>query len=380
MTQNESLINDATDFLNIFYQENECTTPFNIRLETIKNQIKETATYYHTFQELEFGARVAWRNSNRCIGRLYWKSLQVVDKRHLSTNETIEEAIKTHIKKSTNKGAIQPMITVFRQQLPDEKKGIRIHNKQLISYAAKEIINNNKKITVGDSNNLGFTNFAKENGWKSEINNFTILPVAFQIEEEPIHFFEISQKQILEVPIIHPEYEWFIDLNLKWYALPAISNMVLKIGGINYTAAPFSGWYMGTEVGARDLADTKRYNQVPIIAQKMGLDISKKRNLWKDKALIVLNEAVLYSFEKMKVRMTDHHTAAEHYMIFEKQEAAEGRKATADWSWIVPPISGGITPVFHKEMSNQIQLPNFFNQSNIWEVQNTEPIAKCPFH
>lgn len=55
-------------------------------------------------------------------------------------------------------------------------------------------------------------------------------------------------------------YEWFKDLGLKWYGLPAVSNMLLEIGGLEFTACPFSGWYMGTEIGVRDFCDTSRYN------------------------------------------------------------------------------------------------------------------------
>ncbi len=39
------------------------------RLNSIKQSIEETGTYTHTSEELSFGAKLAWRNSNRCIGR-----------------------------------------------------------------------------------------------------------------------------------------------------------------------------------------------------------------------------------------------------------------------------------------------------------------------
>ena len=55
-------------------------------------------------------------------------------------------------------------------------------------------------------------------------------------------------------------------------SVPAISNMRLSIGGVDYPLAPFSGWYMGTEIGARNFADAHRYNQIPVVAQRMGLD------------------------------------------------------------------------------------------------------------
>jgi nitric oxide synthase oxygenase domain/subunit len=36
--------------------------------------------------------------------------------------------------------------------------------------------------------------------------------------------------------------------------------MLFDCGGIQFPAAPFNGWYMGTEVGSRDLCDPQRYN------------------------------------------------------------------------------------------------------------------------
>ena len=91
-------------------------------------------------------------------------------------------------------------------------------------------------------------------------------------------------------------YDWFKELNLKWYCVPGVSSNMLDVGGLEFTACPFNGWYMGTEIG-RDLADINRYNKLPIIAEKMGLDTMTNMSLWKDKALIELNYAILYSFQ-----------------------------------------------------------------------------------
>ena len=81
---------------------------------------------------------------------------------------------------------------------------------------------------------------------------------------------------VLEVPLVHPEFEWFADLRLRWHAVPAISNMPLSIGGITYPAAPFNGWYVGTEIGARNLADADRYDLLPVVAERMGLDTAAR--------------------------------------------------------------------------------------------------------
>ena len=46
---------------------------------------------------------MAWRNSNRCIGRLFWETLIVQDARDVETNEDFIEAIDTHLKEATNR-------------------------------------------------------------------------------------------------------------------------------------------------------------------------------------------------------------------------------------------------------------------------------------
>lgn len=60
-------------------------------------------------------------------------------------------------------------------------------------------------------------------------------------------------------------YDWFEDFDLKWYALPAVANMLLEIGGLEFTACPFNGWYMSAEIGSRNLCDSYRYNMLKVI-------------------------------------------------------------------------------------------------------------------
>jgi nitric-oxide synthase len=47
-------------------------------------------------------------------------------------------------------------------------------------------------------------------------------------------------------------------------ANPAVSNVSLEIGGLSYTAVPFSGWYVACEIGARNFSDPYRYNLLPV--------------------------------------------------------------------------------------------------------------------
>ncbi len=73
--------------------------------------------------------------------------------------------------------------------------------------------------------------------------------------------------------------------------------MLFDVGGVEFPAAPFNGWYMLTEIACRDLADSSRFNVLEHVAFGMGLDTNCPASLWKDRALVELNVAVLHSFQ-----------------------------------------------------------------------------------
>ena len=263
-----------------------------------------------------------------------------------------------HIEFATNGGNIRSTITVFNAH-----KGIRIWNPQLLGFAGYEQEDGS---VIGDPKHVEFTNECIKLGWEPKMGPFDILPLLVQIEGEKIQWREIPKEIITLVSIEHPSIQAINDLKLQWYSTPIISNMTLEVGGIEFMAAPFNGWYMGTEIGARNLADEDRYNLLPLIAEKMALDLHDKTSLWKDRALIELNHAVLYSFRKAGVKIIDHHSASKQFMQFMRQEEKEGRDVTANWSWIVPPVSGSTMEVFHTEMHDIIKSPNYFYQEDAW--------------
>jgi nitric-oxide synthase len=366
----------ALDYLQLFHQEQKTTGQLIGRLTEIQSEIEETGAYKQTYEELELGARVAWRNSTRCTGRLHWKTLSVRDMRHLTTAESIFEALVEHIKLATNGGKLRSVITVFAQQTPGQP-GIRIWNPQLIRYAGYELVNGR---VIGDPAQAALTNELFKLGWNGGRGTpFDVLPLVIQMPHQKPKLFELPREIVMEVPIEHPNYPWFADLGLKWHALPAVSNMLLEIGGISYTAAPFNGWYLETEIGARNLGDQHRYNMLPIIADKLGLDKRSDRTLWKDRALVELNIAVLHSFAQHGVSMVDHHTVARQLIVHEEKEKQAGRCMFADWGWVVPPMSGSTTPIFHKTYENKIVSPNFFYQLDPWKGQEPITDAVCPF-
>jgi nitric-oxide synthase len=346
----------AERFLTLFYQETSAGG-LQQRLDQVRRQIEATGTYWHTAAELAFGARVAWRNSSRCIGRLYWRSLRVRDRREVTKAADVAAESFAHLRETTNGGRIRPTITVFAPDAPG-RPGPRILSPQLVRYAGYA----SGGAVTGDPANVGITRQAGALGWPGSQPRgpFDILPLLVQEAGTSPTWHELPPDAVLEVPVRHPELSWFADLGLRWYAVPAICDMYLEIGGIRYPAAPFNGWYMCTEVGSRDLGDAGRYNQLPVVARRMGISTATDRTLWKDRAMTELNLAVLHSFSAAGVTMTDHHTESVRFLQHIEREEAQGRACPADWRWIVPPAASSATPVFHRYYDDFDQEPNFY--------------------
>jgi nitric-oxide synthase len=373
----QEIFREARAYFHLFHQEHETPQHYQERLTELQAEIERTGMYWQTSDELEYGARVAWRNSTRCIGRLHWKSLSVRDLRHLSSAEAIFEAIIEHLRAGTNGGKVRPVMSVFAPQMP-HRPGIRIWNPQIIRYAGYRQPDGS---IIGDPSNEELTAVMRQVGWKGGAGTaFDILPLVIQMPDQRPRLFELPSDAILEVPLSHPDYVWFADFGLKWHALPVISNMRLEIGGISYSAAPFNGWYMGTEIGARNFGDEGRYNMLPLIAEAMGLNIRSDRTLWKDRAMVELNIAVLHSFAKHGVTMVDHHTASQQLVVHEECEKKAGRMMPADWSWIVPPLSSSATPVFHCPYKDVTFTPNLFYQPMPWQDDPQKSLEKQAYY
>jgi nitric-oxide synthase len=346
----------AAEFIRLHRREVPGAGPAEPRLRDIRREISLTGTYRHTLDELEFGARVAWRNSSRCIGRLYWKSLQVRDRRDVGTAEGIAAECAGHLRAATNHGRVRPAITVFAPDTP-ARRGPRIWNEQLVRYAGYRQPDGPVR---GEPCSTELTDLARALGWATDgQGRFDVLPLVISTADQDPQVFDLPADAVTEVHLIHPRFPWFGELGLRWYGVPVISDMCLEIGGICYPAAPFNGWYMGTEIGARNLADSGRYNQLPEIAARMGLDTTRDRSLWRDLALVELNLAVLHSFETAGVTITDHHTESRRFLTHLAREERAGRACPADWTWIVPPISGSATDVFHRYYSDADLRPAY---------------------
>ncbi|MEM1121027.1 MAG: nitric oxide synthase oxygenase [Bacteroidota bacterium] len=367
---------EATEFLTQFYQEKQ-KTGLAKRLVDVHTAIAQTGTYELNQEELAFGAKVAWRNSNRCVGRLFWKTLKVLDFRHIRTKSAFLQALRQHLMTADSGSKVRSVISIFPAQHPNTHPLFRIFNYTLIQYAGYQLDDGQ---IIGDPKHLEFTKFCQSLGWQGEGTHFDVLPVVFRVGQQPIEYYELPKSLVTEVPIEHPTLDWVTDLGLKWYKLPIVSNMKLSIGGIDFPTAPFNGWYMLNEIATRNFGDQNRYNLLPIIAQKMGC--FRTSPFWKDKSLLVLNEAVYHSFQKANATIVDHHTASEQFMQFVEREKKFGRTVTGDWAWLVPPNASSTTAIYHQEWSNEMKSPNFFYHTNSLQNNISDSISQattCPF-
>jgi nitric-oxide synthase len=360
-------LDEAIEFIHQFHRENADHGDPDRRIMQIRDSVARSGTYEQTTSELTWGARVAWRNSARCIGRLYWASLHIRDRRDVRDADDVAEQCRIHLQLAGNAGRIRPIITVFAPDRPGQP-GPRIWNEQLIRYAGYR---REDGTVLGDPRYVAFTDLVRDMGWQppKRPGPFDVLPMVIQSPGQPPGIYRLGRDDVLEVKLSHPDFAWFAELGLRWHAVPAISNMRLEIGGICYPAAPFNGWYMGTEIGARNLVDVDRYDIVETVAEQLKLDRSNEQTLWRDTAVIEINRAVLHSFNAASVTITDHHTESRRFLTHLAREERAGRKCPADWSWIVPPISGALTPVFHHYYDEQVSGPRFITEAR------TAPVA-----
>ncbi|CAF1673161.1 unnamed protein product, partial [Adineta ricciae] len=98
---------EAYDYMAIFHNENKTSdADYERRLQQIDLELAQTGTYKQTKEELEYGCQLSWRNAGRCINRLFWRSLIIIDCRHVKTNDEMFKEICDHIRFAYNGGTL----------------------------------------------------------------------------------------------------------------------------------------------------------------------------------------------------------------------------------------------------------------------------------
>jgi nitric-oxide synthase len=347
---------EARAFIRLFHRENGL--PDSERRSREREVLRDLARdgfYRHTPDELAFGARVAWRNHAGCIGRLFWKTLDVLDCRAVTDPDEMAGQVFAHLRHAHGDGRIRSTISIFAP-VEGETLPAYFENRQIAQYAGYV----DGRRVVGDPLNVEFTRTAEALGWRppEPRGRFDLLPLVIRTTSGQRRLYQLPAGLVREVEIVHPTLPGIGQLGLRWYAVPLVSDMILTIGGIDYPCAPFNGFYMATEIASRDLVDPFRYDLMEPVRQAIGADAADP--LWKDQVLTELNRAVLHSFNMAGVSICDHHLASSQYIEFAQAEHAMGRIPSGDWSWIVPPQAAAACPTFHMEMRDLKDVPNYY--------------------
>ncbi|KAK0509489.1 hypothetical protein JMJ35_007883 [Cladonia borealis] len=346
----EIVCQEAAEFLRDLYDEGffHSEAQFEARLQEVHAEILYGATggiarehklptrlggnWTQSHDELEFGIRRAWRNARKCIARNHAKELKLCDLRSMTTSVDMAKEL-----------------------------GPMIWDNQILDFAGYKM---DDGTVLGDLANVDLTTAIMELGWTPPQTRGPqdLLPLVTMAEGDKPAMMEIPAPLSNLVNISHPQFPSFAALNLKWKAAPALTRLGFDIGGVQYTAAPFIGWFMDAKIGVRDLADTFRYNVLPDIVQAIGLangklqdgvdsieDLPEYEQLaMLSRAQSELNYAVQWSFNQTSDTMTDSLTASKKWCKFDDEfKEKNGYRLPADPYWLAPP-QGSIIPVWHR--------------------------------
>ncbi|PWY88332.1 putative nitric oxide synthase [Aspergillus heteromorphus CBS 117.55] len=328
-------------------------------------RVSKTSTWTQTPEELRYGLRLAWRNSRKCIMRSRYQELELCDLRRVNTSVGMATAILEEVTKSFNNGQITPTVFVFPPKSVDGN-GPMFWNKQVLNFAAYELDNGS---VLGDPSNVQLTKDIIDLGWTPPTpkGRWDLLPIVAMAENDAPALVEIPDNLRRLIDIEHPDYPGIGKLDLKWYQFPALSRLGFDIGGVQYTAAPFLGWYMDAEIGVRNLADTFRFDSLPDVAKAVGFSIDSYRQRqeyseiremgdlpdyeqlrWLSRAQAELNYAVRWSFLKKGVTCVGTLAASSDWCQYDDDHAEKnGYRLNSDPYWLSPP-QGSIVPVWHR--------------------------------
>jgi nitric oxide synthase oxygenase domain/subunit len=104
----DAVLAGAREFLELYAREAAGARVDGARRwDAVRAEIEATGTYRHTRAELVFGARVAWRQSVRCVGRVRWSSLVVRDARRVRDPDRVYRQLVRHLRFATHRADLE---------------------------------------------------------------------------------------------------------------------------------------------------------------------------------------------------------------------------------------------------------------------------------
>lgn len=335
-TKYERLLREAYEYCCIYHSENNLGDQArDDRWKVIQDEIFKTETYDLTYDELQYGAKLSWRNAPKCANRAHWQELIVKDYRNVQTNNECNEALLEFLDESISSGATKTLMAVFPHRKPHQKQGPRAWNSNLYRFAGYRT----KDGILGDPRDVEFTQLLIErHGWvpPSTRSKWDPLPLLIQFDEtQPPQLFPLPSQYVPIIHLEHPDHLGFNVLGLRWFAIAVVAGRELSIGGLVFTMAPFVGYFMDMDV-VRDLTDPSRYDVCLEVAEAVKIDTSSANPIWKDEAFMVVNQSVVSSFANSGFACISHHVMAAEFYKFYKNEMATRGYCPGNWKWLTP--------------------------------------------
>ena len=170
-------------------------------------------------------------------------AIRVCDLRSATSSAKMAIELMKGISKAFNNGNIQPTVFVFPPRTANSR-GPMIWNNQVLAFAGYEAADGS---ILGDPASVPLTNEIINLGWvpPQKKSRWDLLPIVTMAEGDLPVITELPLNLCKLVEIRHPRYHTeFERLDLKWVAFPVLTRLGFDIGGVQYTAAPFIGWYV----------------------------------------------------------------------------------------------------------------------------------------
>ena len=68
---------------------------------------------------------------------------------------------------------------------------------------------------------------------------------------------------------MHFRFKALDDLQFQWYGLPSVAGMMLEVGGLQFPASPFGGWYSSIEI-IRNMLEPHRYDLMEVDKNRLS--------------------------------------------------------------------------------------------------------------
>ncbi len=229
------------------------------------------------------------------------------------------------------------------------RPGPRIHNDQLIRYAGHRTPSGAVR---GDGQYVEFTDRAVALGWRrpDPPGRFDVLPLLVSARRRRAGDLRAARPtRCWRSRCRHPDHDWFAELRLRWHAVPAISNMPLRDRRRHLPGRPVQRLVprhrdrRPQPRRRRPLRPAAGHRRAARAGHQLRAHALARPRARRDGA----GRAALLRRRGRDDGRPPHRVASASSRHVDREERA-GRRCPADWSWIVPPVSGGLTPVYHR--------------------------------